>query len=154
MYRELINREPYASWVARHHDDYDFCELVETRRPKYIYTYENPEVENLVYCRIDVIERYEQGPWEGLYQIKENKRFRRSECSHPSGGDDGETMRSTVLALLLVLAGSGTASAAEWRFEVGLGAASSFDSTLTLEQDGLPPLEIDARWENHPEEAC
>ena len=63
-------------------------------------------------------------------------------------------MRSTVLALLLVLAGSGTASAAEWRFEGGLGAASSFDSTLTLEQDGLPPLEIDARWENHPEEAC
>ena len=71
VYRELINREPYASWVARHHDDYDFCELVETRRPKYIYTYENPEVENLVYCRIDVIERYEQGPWEDLYQIKE-----------------------------------------------------------------------------------
>jgi hypothetical protein len=52
-------------------------------------------------------------------------------------------------ALLAVWVGAGSAAASEraWRVEAGLGAAHSFGSTLTVEQAGFAPVEIDAGWE-------
>jgi hypothetical protein len=34
-----------------------------------------------------------------------------------------------------------------WRVEVALGAAHSFDSTVQIEQEGHPTLDIDASWD-------
>ena len=69
-YQKLIQREPYKSMVKTHYNDYDFCRLVATKRPKYIFMY-NPVVEDLFRCDKEVIDRYQLGPWEGLYQIKD-----------------------------------------------------------------------------------
>ncbi len=54
----------------------------------------------------------------------------------------------TALALGLVMgAVSSTAGEPGWRVEGALGAAHSFSSTLTVEQDGYPYLELEANWE-------
>jgi hypothetical protein len=49
------------------------------------------------------------------------------------------------LALAWVLVG-GAAEGVDWRVELLGGAASSFDSPLSLVQSGEPPLEIRADW--------
>lgn len=54
-----------------------------------------------------------------------------------------------VTTLLLGLAaGPARASDVAWHFEAGLGAAHSIGSTLTIEQEPLPRIEIDAEWES------
>ncbi len=56
----------------------------------------------------------------------------------------------TLAALVLVLATASPGRTTEpgWRMETALGAAHSFGSTLSVEQAGFPPLEIEAEWEN------
>jgi hypothetical protein len=69
VYKELINKEPYSSWVKEHHDDFDFGHLLETKRPKFIHI-NIREKETPFAHAPEIIQRYEPGPWEGLYQIK------------------------------------------------------------------------------------
>src|SRR5712664_245109 len=52
----------------------------------------------------------------------------------------------TVLAVFLLAA----PVAAEWRIEGHFGTAWNVPSTLTLRQDGQPPLRLDAHWETQP----
>jgi hypothetical protein len=56
---------------------------------------------------------------------------------------------SVVAAGVLGLASAAAATAGEpgWRLEGALGAAHSLSSTLTVEQEGFPTLELDADWE-------
>jgi hypothetical protein len=53
-------------------------------------------------------------------------------------------MPRVLLAFLVALAAP--TAAAKWRVELFGGAATSFDSRLSLRQDGFAPIDIDARW--------
>jgi hypothetical protein len=52
------------------------------------------------------------------------------------------------LLLLGLAAGPVRASDATWHLEAGLGVAHSLGSRLTIEQDSLPRIEIDADWDS------
>ena len=67
-----------------------------------------------------------------------------------AGPHRGGGRRPTLAALalgLMMSAVSSTAGEPGWRVEGALGAAHSLPSTLTVEQDGFPTLDLGADWE-------
>ncbi len=61
------------------------------------------------------------------------------------------SLRHLAAALaLVVLAGSGSPLAAQWRLEGWFGNAFSLNSRLTLSQEGQPDIHVDADWSTRP----
>ena len=58
------------------------------------------------------------------------------------------TRAAATLAVLLSTSVPAMAAEHGWRIEAALGAAQSFESTLSVEQANFPSLEIEAEWDN------
>jgi hypothetical protein len=62
-------------------------------------------------------------------------------------------MRPAPLVPALCLAAASAAAGERWRFELGVGSAASFGSTLRVEQSGHPEIQVEADWSTRGFEA-
>ncbi len=61
-----------------------------------------------------------------------------------------EARRGVRFGLLLGFWFASSSSAADWSVTAGIGAARSFSTPLSIDQDGFPELRLSARYDNRP----